>query len=215
VTFLRPPKSGAVAGVPGVESAGIRPVPGDSIGECMVAAFGRWRHHDECEAHKRWPCWPPHRSGPSAAAQLTKEKELDPTKNARTRRPSRSGRSRAATGLTAALLGLVALTGCGDSGSGTHESTPSAPTSVTATGNVEVVVKNYTFTPTNVSIPVGATITWKFEDSVQHNVTASDQSFKSADLSSGQTFAMTFTKSGTFPYTCTIHPYMTGTITVR
>jgi len=86
---------------------------------------------------------------------------------------------------------------------------------VTATGNVEVVVNNYAFAPANVSIPVGATVTWKFEDSVQHNVTASDQSFKSADLSSGQTFAMTFTKPGSFPYTCTIHPYMIGTITVR
>ncbi len=140
---------------------------------------------------------------------------MDYRESARARRSGRSGRLRAANGLAAALLGWVALTGCGDSGSGTHESAPSGPTSVTATGNVEVVVKNYAFSPVNVSIPVGATVTWKFEDSVQHNVVANDQSFKSADLSAGQTFAMTFTKSGTFPYICTIHPYMTGTITVR
>jgi len=91
---------------------------------------------------------------------LTKEKGLDSRENARARRSGRSGRSRAATGLAAALLGWVALTGCGDSGSGTHESTPSGPTSVTATGNVEVVVNKYAFTPMNVSIPVGATVTW-------------------------------------------------------
>ena len=140
---------------------------------------------------------------------------MDSTENARAKPSSTLGRSRAATGLAVALLGWVALTGCGDSGAGTAASTPSGPGSVTATGNVEVVVNNYAFAPANVSIPVGATVTWKFEDSVQHNVTASDQSFKSADLSSGQTFAMTFTKPGSFPYTCTIHPYMIGTITVR
>ena len=65
------------------------------------------------------------------------------------------------------------------------------------------------------TVAVGTKVTWKFEDSAAHTVKANDGSFSSPPMKSGQTFSYTFTKAGTFPYICSIHQYMTGTITVK
>jgi plastocyanin len=45
-------------------------------------------------------------------------------------------------------------------------------------------------------------------------VTADDGSFDSGSLATDATFSQTFDAAGTFAYHCTIHPSMTGTITV-
>jgi plastocyanin len=44
---------------------------------------------------------------------------------------------------------------------------------------------------------------------------ANDGSFKSALFGQGGTFNHTFTKAGTYPYYCAIHPNMLGTIIVK
>ncbi|MGY0236725.1 cupredoxin domain-containing protein [Longispora urticae] len=114
----------------------------------------------------------------------------------------------------------VALAGCGNTPpAADHPAGSTPPTSssaaVMANGDTTVEVKNFTFTPQNLSVPVGAKVTWKFEDGAKHNVKAADGSFSSADLNSGATYTFTFTKAGTFPYICGLHQYMTATITVR
>jgi len=50
---------------------------------------------------------------------------------------------------------------------------------------------------------------------MSHNVIADDGSFKSPDLSSGKTFSFTFEKTGTYTYSCHIHPTMKGTVVVQ
>ncbi|RLK57928.1 cupredoxin domain-containing protein [Actinokineospora cianjurensis] len=102
----------------------------------------------------------------------------------------------------------LALTGCGTDST----PTPSAPA---ATGDATVEIKDFTFAPQQLTVTVGATVTWKFTDTAKHNVKASDKTFASTDLSDGATFTHTFDKPGEFPYICSIHQYMTGTITVR
>jgi plastocyanin len=62
---------------------------------------------------------------------------------------------------------------------------------------------------------VGETVAWVNEDAPQHDVVANDGSFKSDLLDKGQTFTFTFTKAGTFPFYCSIHPQMKGTVTVQ
>ena len=80
---------------------------------------------------------------------------------------------------------------------------------------VTVQVVNYAFKPQTVTVPVGATVTWKFVDTVDHTVSATDKSFMSPALNGGKTYQHTFTKAGSYPYICSIHPFMTGTVTVK
>ncbi|GLZ43661.1 cupredoxin family copper-binding protein [Actinokineospora sp. NBRC 105648] len=119
--------------------------------------------------------------------------------------------------LAAAAL-LLVLAGCGtDSPSPGTSAAPSAPAAggSVASGEVTVEVKNFAFAPQQLTVAVGTKVTWKFTDSAKHNVKANDKSFGSDDLSGGATFAHTFDKAGEFPYICSIHQYMTGTVTVR
>ncbi|MEU5693308.1 plastocyanin/azurin family copper-binding protein [Actinosynnema sp. NPDC020468] len=112
--------------------------------------------------------------------------------------------------VAAALL----LTGCSATTT-TAPTTSTAASPSVATGDVTVEIVNFSFTPRQVTVAVGTTVTWKFTDTAKHNVTASDRSFASGDLAGGATFRHTFDKAGDFSYLCTIHQYMTGTVTVR
>jgi plastocyanin len=76
-------------------------------------------------------------------------------------------------------------------------------------------VKNFAFTPSSLAVAKGSTVTWKFEDSVAHNVTDSKGTFKSSTLPSGGSYSFTFNTAGTYNYVCTIHPNMHGSVTVN
>jgi len=65
------------------------------------------------------------------------------------------------------------------------------------------------------NLPVGVTIVWYNNDSVDHTVTARDNSFDSGNLSPGDTFRYTFEQSVALEYYCKIHPSMVGKITVE
>jgi plastocyanin len=127
--------------------------------------------------------------------------------------------ARLLAGLVAVPAVLAVVTACGsDSSGGTTPPSASAtaPTgSATAGGGSTVEIKNFMFTPTTLSVSAGTTVTWKFDDSTQHTVAANDNSFTSAALASGQTFTHTFAAAGTVAYHCSIHPFMTGTISVK
>lgn len=82
------------------------------------------------------------------------------------------------------------------------------------TGDGAVSVANFAFSPDDVSVAAGTTVTWTNDDGVAHRVKANDDSFESEDLAQGDTFEHTFDAAGTFDYICAIHPDMTGTITV-
>lgn len=71
------------------------------------------------------------------------------------------------------------------------------------------------FSNQSIEITVGTTIEWKNEDPVPHTVTADDGSFDSGSIDGGQVWRYTFTKAGTYPFHCTPHPFMKGTIVVK
>jgi plastocyanin len=52
-------------------------------------------------------------------------------------------------------------------------------------------------------------------DSVNHTVVADAGGFGSSTLSSGESFSFTFETAGSYAYYCSIHPEMTGTVTVE
>ncbi len=116
-----------------------------------------------------------------------------------------------AAGLLLALV--LALVGC--SGSGATSSPPSsgtAPASTSAAG-ATVVEKGFAFDPATLDVKVGDTVTFKNEDSAPHNVSIDGKELGNQDQ--GASVTWTAEKAGSFPYSCTIHPAMTGEIVVK
>ena len=70
------------------------------------------------------------------------------------------------------------------------------------------------FSPNPVEVKVGETVTWVNDDSGRHTVTSKDDVFESELMGKGQSFSYTFDKAGEYPYFCSPHPGMVGTVVV-
>jgi amicyanin len=82
------------------------------------------------------------------------------------------------------------------------------------TTNVQnISIKGFAFSPPEITINQGDTVTWTNEDMVMHNVVGGI--LHSEDLANGQSFSFTFTETGTYDYICTHHPSMKGSIIVK
>jgi plastocyanin len=79
----------------------------------------------------------------------------------------------------------------------------------------EVKIDNFSFTPQTLTIAVGTTVTWTNRDDIPHTVVSTDGVFKSKVRDTDEKFSYTFTKAGTYPYFCSVHPKMTGKIVVH
>jgi plastocyanin len=79
----------------------------------------------------------------------------------------------------------------------------------------DVKIDNFSFGPAALTVPVGTTITWTNRDDIPHTVVSTDGIFKSKVLDTDEKFSFTFSKAGTYPYFCSIHPKMTGKIIVQ
>jgi plastocyanin len=77
-----------------------------------------------------------------------------------------------------------------------------------------VTIKNFSFGKP-ITVTAGSTVTWQNSDGEPHTIFSVDGLFRSAALDTGETFKFKFTKKGTFKYTCTIHPRMVSTVTVK
>lgn len=82
--------------------------------------------------------------------------------------------------------------------------------------NIDATVKirNFKFEPANLAIAVGKTVQFINLDEEPHTATATDGTFNSKALDTDQTWSYTATKPGTYPYICSVHPFMKGTLTV-
>ncbi len=94
----------------------------------------------------------------------------------------------------------------------TTAATVTAAPTTAATVTMGAQGASFVFAPATLTIRVGTTVTWKNTSTVPHTVVGSG--FDSGVLMAGQSFTRTFTRAGTFAYTCTIHPGMAATITV-
>ncbi len=84
-----------------------------------------------------------------------------------------------------------------------------------STANAEVKIDNFSFGPATVTVPVGATVTWTNRDDIPHTVVSTEGMFKSRAQDTDEKFSYTFTKAGTYPYYCSLHPKMTGQVLVK
>lgn len=79
----------------------------------------------------------------------------------------------------------------------------------------EVKVDNFTFSPNTLTVPLNGSVTWVNRDDIPHVIASDDGLFKSKALDTDQKFSYTFTKAGTYPYYCSVHPTMVGKIVVK
>ena len=79
----------------------------------------------------------------------------------------------------------------------------------------QIKVDNFTFGPDTLTVPVNSTVTWVNKDDIPHVIASNDGLFKSKALDTDDKFSFTFTKAGTYPYYCSIHPKMTGKVVVE
>jgi plastocyanin len=138
-----------------------------------------------------------------------------------------------------AAAASLALAGCGGgTGGGQPGSDPAPPTTGAATpmpgmpgmsasatagqdapaGANAIDIKSFAFAPANATVPVGTAVTWTNHDQDPHTVVtqpgAPGGGFRSGTLKAGDTFTFTFTAPGRYEYLCSIHPFMTATVTV-
>jgi plastocyanin len=128
--------------------------------------------------------------------------------------------------LAAVSLGLLVLTACGGDGSGDA----AAPSKSAPAPSGPVVKMPLTqFSPAEISVKVGDTLTWENSNDIGHTIvsgtyevdTAGQRTTEKADgtfdlevAKKGDAVTHTFTKAGTFTYYCSIHKAMNGTVTV-
>jgi plastocyanin len=116
------------------------------------------------------------------------------------------------------LIVVGVISGCSNSSgssAGTATPAPASGGSAVAAGGSTVQINNFAFTPAKLTVPAGTSVSWKFEDSTQHTVTADDNSFTSEALGAGQTYMHSFDTKGTLAYHCSIHPFMKGSVEVK
>lgn len=79
-----------------------------------------------------------------------------------------------------------------------------------------VTIANFAFSPADITVKKGTTVTWTNKDSAAHTVTETDGKAgpASSDLPQGKSYSFTYDTVGTFAYHCSIHPDMIGTVTV-
>ncbi len=94
------------------------------------------------------------------------------------------------------------------------QDTVSQPT-LAGRDTVTAAVQDFMFRPARLEVAAGTTIVWTNGGQVMHTVSAQDGSFDSGSIEPGQRGAITFSQPGTFPFHCTPHPFMTGTVVVR
>lgn len=126
--------------------------------------------------------------------------------------------------LAIASVLLLSVTACSDGYSSPPTSpsptpSPTTPTPVGASSSIVIpmgaeFLRNGAFSPSELNVQPGTTVTWMNTDRDSHTTTSDLPGWNSGTLSPGRQFSFTFQATGTFPYHCSFHPGMTGRVVV-
>lgn len=122
------------------------------------------------------------------------------------------------------VLAAIALAACGGSstptagGTGTPAPGAATPTPAAivcaATGSgTAATIANFAFAPSPVTVSSGGFATWTNNDSTTHTVTF-DSGPDCGNVAAGASVTVAFNAPGTYPYHCSIHSSMKGSVTV-
>ena len=131
--------------------------------------------------------------------------------------------------VTTMIVALLVVIGCssdqadttGTGKANSQEIEQTLPENTDKPGNdkdlpdAEIDIANFAYSPNEITIRSGTTVTWRNTDSVIHTVTSDDGIFDSGGLPGGATFSFTFKQPGVYQYYCIPHPYMKATIIVE
>jgi plastocyanin len=109
-------------------------------------------------------------------------------------------------------LAVAALAGCGSSGGSSGGSGSGG--SAGASSSFVITIKDFGYT-TPASVSPGATITVKNEDDTAHTVTADSGNAFDDQAPTGTSTFTAPTEPGSYPFHCTFHPEMHGTLVVK
>src|SRR5258706_4210337 len=128
----------------------------------------------------------------------------------------------------------IALAGCqsatkatGDTGGrrfdtdlamqGMQSRPPQANVDATGKNEVQIVIENFAFSPSDVTVTPGTKVTWVNKDEAPHTATSTspDKKFNSGGLDTDDKFSFVFNDKGDYPYFCALHPQMKATIKVK
>jgi len=122
------------------------------------------------------------------------------------------------------VVASLLIAGCTTSTTSTTNQTPSAsPVTSTASQNT-VVIKDYAFSPSSLTIQKGANVTWKNNDTVDHELFSNGPAFSFPKIGEGGsspliradgTYTYQYNTTGTYDYRCYIHMQETRTIIVQ
>jgi plastocyanin len=113
-------------------------------------------------------------------------------------------------GVRAAVLGALLTFGVAADPAATPASAASAHPG-------QIVIGNFTFEPSTLTVAAGAVVTWRNEDDAPHTAIGTDPEspIKSPPLDTGDHYSIALTRPGTYHYFCSLHPHMTGTVIVE
>ena len=125
-----------------------------------------------------------------------------------------------------AAMAVLGLAGCSSSSTshatgsatgGSSSSGSAAPVSSTPATGTKIVIDNFTFSPDSLTVSPGQTVTVVNSDSTAHTLTATTgKAFDTGTISAGKSGTFTApTAPGSYPYICTIHQFMHGTLIVK
>ena len=96
-----------------------------------------------------------------------------------------------------------------------RDAVPQKTAESTTKVGAKVSIANFTFTPAEITIAPGESVTWTNDDGAPHGLEYADGAKGTDLLLPGASFSRQFDRSGTYDYNCSVHPYMTGRVVVR
>ncbi|MGH9026711.1 MAG: cupredoxin domain-containing protein [Acidimicrobiia bacterium] len=108
----------------------------------------------------------------------------------------------------AIALGVAA---CSSDDAGSDTSSEMSPSGAPG----EVVISDFQFSPDTIDVDAGTEVTWTNEDGFDHAIEDDDGAFSGDAFGDGESFSFTYDESGEYPYICSIHNSMTGTVVVE
>jgi plastocyanin len=113
------------------------------------------------------------------------------------------------------LVSGVFFGGCDEKVTDVTGPTPRIPAATVTIQPAARTLATAAFVPNPVTLSVGGVLTWVNTDTTTHDMVSDTGLWDSGRMSSGASYQFTFSSRGSYPYHCSIHPGMVGTVTVQ